>query len=84
MDKLDTFTIDLWFDRYPDLEKVICAGTLSLKDVREILHIDRYEMKDIYKELLLAGAVYGSGSNQFRATKELRNYIASRREHSED
>lgn len=84
MGTLDTFTVDLWFSRYPDLERIICAGTLSLKDVREIIGVDRYEMKDIYRDLLVAGAVYGSGSGQFRASKELREYVAERRKKDDD
>ena len=71
--------VDLWFSRYPNLEIIIGAGTISLKTAREIIGVDRYEMKEIYNELLLAGAIYGSGSNQFRATQELKDYLELRR-----
>lgn len=76
---MKTEIVDLWFSRYPDLETIIGAGTISLKTAREIIGVDRYEMKEIYNELLLAGAIYGSGSNQFRATKELKEHLELRR-----
>ena len=71
--------VDKWLSRYPKLEVFIGSGTVSLKAAREILCIDRYEMYDIYLELLEAQAIYGSGSNQFRATKELKAYLVERR-----
>lgn len=76
---MKTEIVDLWFNRYPNLEIIIGAGTISLKTAREIIGVDRYEMKEIYNDLLLAGAIYGSGSNQFRATKELKEYLELRR-----
>lgn len=72
-------TVDKWLNRYPKLEVFICSGTVSLKMAREILLIDRYEMYDIFLELVEAQAVYGSGSNCMRATKELKDYIMQRR-----
>lgn len=68
-----------WFEKYPDLEKFIGAGTISLKMAREILDVDRYFMYDIFKELLTAGAVTASGSNAWRATKELQEFLKERR-----
>ena len=46
---------------------------------REILDVDRYFMYDIFKELLTAGAVTASGSNAWRATKELQEFLKERR-----
>lgn len=63
------------FDQYPDLITFITAGTISLKAAREILNIDRYVMYDLYLELIKAGAVVGSGSNAFRASPELKEYV---------
>ena len=68
-----------WFDRYPDLEKFIGAGTISLKMAREILDVDRYFMYDMFKELVVAGAVTASGANGWRATKELQEFLKERR-----
>lgn len=69
-----------WFDKYPDLEKFIGAGTISLKAAREIIGVDRYFMYDIYKELLVAGAVTACGNNSFRATPALKELLQERRE----
>lgn len=69
-----------WFEKYPDLEKFIDAGTISLKMAREILDVDRYFMYDMFKELVVAGAVSPSGNNSWRATKELKEFLRRRRE----
>lgn len=69
-----------YFDAYPKLEVFICAGTVSLKMAREILGIDRHIMYQIFLDLVEAQAVYGSGSNCWRATKELKDFVAERRE----
>lgn len=76
---MDTKIVLKWFEKYPDLEKFIAAGTISLKMAREILGVDRYFMYDIYKELVLAGAVSPSGNNSWRATKELKQFLQERR-----
>lgn len=70
--------VDRWFNRYPKLEIFIAAGTVSLKMARSILLIDRYEMYDIFLELVEAQAVYPSGSNCWRATPELKAYVEER------
>lgn len=69
-----------WFEKYPDLEKFIDAGTISLKMAREIIDVDRYFMYDIYKELIVAGAIQACGNNSWRATKELKMFLRERRE----
>lgn len=76
---MDIVTIEKWFERYPKLEHFIAAGTISLKMAREILEVDRYFMYDMFLELVTAGAVTSSGSNSFRATQELRDYLNERR-----
>lgn len=68
-----------WLERYPDLEKFMDAGTISLKMAREILDVDRYFMYDVFKELLVAGAVTSSGTNSWRATAELKEFLKKRR-----
>lgn len=75
--------IDKWFNAYPKLETFIGAGTISLKMAREILNVDRYFMYDIYKELVVAGAVTACGNNAWRATAELKDYLKERREENE-
>lgn len=71
-----------WFNKYPKLETFIGAGTISLKMAREILDVDRYFMYEIFKELVLAGAVNSSGYNSFRATKQLHEFLKERRDQS--
>lgn len=72
--------VEKWLDRYPKLEYFMDAGTISLKMAREIIDVDRYFMYDMFKEFVTAGAVTASGSNAWRATKELKNYLKQRRE----
>ena len=47
---------------------------------REILGVDRWFMYDMFKEFIQAGAVTASGTNSWRATKELKEYLKTRRE----
>lgn len=75
---MDKQVVDRWLTRYPKLETFIAAGTISLKMAREIIDVDRYFMYDIYKELVVAGAIIPSGSNGWRATKELKEYLRER------
>ncbi|MCM1232204.1 MAG: hypothetical protein NC489_18940 [Ruminococcus flavefaciens] len=76
---MDAQVVEKWLSRYPKLENFIDAGTISLKMAREILDVDRYFMYDMFKELLVAGAVTASGTNSWRATKELKVYLKERR-----
>lgn len=76
---MDTQVVIKWLDRYPKLENFMDAGTISLKMAREILDVDRYFMYDMFKELLVAGAVTASGTNCWRATKELKAFLKERR-----
>ena len=75
---MDTAKVERMFTRYPKLDTIICAGTVSLKATREILGIDRYECYQMYLDLLEAGAIYGSGSNCYRATQQLKEYMRTR------
>lgn len=77
---LDEKTVLKWFEKYPKLENFIDAGTISLKMAREILDVDRYFMYDMFKELVVAGAVSASGNNSWRATAALKEFLKKRRE----
>lgn len=77
---MDIGIVEKWFNKYPKLETFIAAGTISLKAAREILDVDRYHMYDIFKELLVAGAVSSSGTNAWRATSELKQFLKNRQE----
>ena len=77
---MDVKVVEKWLERYPKLENFMDAGTISLKMAREIIDVDRWFMYDIFKELIEARAVTASGSNSWRATKELKEYLKIRRE----
>lgn len=77
---MDIQVVNKWLERYPKLESFMDAGTISLKMAREILDVDRYFMHDMFKEFLVAGAVTACGSNSWRATKELKEFLKDRRE----
>lgn len=79
---MDKAVAEKWLTRYPKLENFIAAGTISLKAAREILGVDRYFMYDIYKELLAGGVVTASGTNAWRATAELKEYLKERKENA--
>lgn len=79
---MDIKTVEKWLGKYPKLENFMDAGTISLKMAREILGVDRYFMYDMFKEFLTAGAVTASGTNSWRATQELKDYLKQRREQS--
>lgn len=68
-----------WFRRYPQFETFVGAGVISLKLAREILDVDRYFMYDIYCELIQAGAIVPAGTNGFRATKSMQEFLRERR-----
>lgn len=77
---MDKAIVLKWLERYPKMETFIGAGTISLKMAREILEVDRYFMYDVFIELVTAGAVTPSGTNAFRATKELQTLLRERRD----
>lgn len=76
----DVQVVEKWLAKYPKLENFMDAGTISLKMAREILEVDRYFMYDMFLEFVQAGAVTSSGTNAWRATKELKEFLKARRE----
>lgn len=79
---LDVQVVEKWLTKYPQLENFMDAGTISLKMAREILDVDRYFMYDMFKEFITAGAVTASGTNAWRATPELKQFLKERRDRS--
>lgn len=75
---LNTRVVDKYLDKYPLLEAILQAGVVSQKLTREVIDVDRWLMNDIYKEMLLAGAIRGIASGSFRATEECLEYIERR------
>lgn len=64
--------------KYPELAIALRAGVVSIKMVRELIDVDRYLMNDIYKELVMSGAVVGVSSSCFRASPEMLEYLKER------
>ena len=65
-------------NKYPKLEIVLLGGMVSKKLCRELLDVDKWLMDDIYKELLLAGAVKGTSSSMFKAKEDTLQLIRER------
>lgn len=76
---MDKQRFEAVLDKYPLFATLLLAGVLSQKMVRELLDIDRWLMQDVYKELVLAGAVAGTSSSCFKATPECIAYLHERR-----
>lgn len=78
----DREKVEKILDRYPRLEIVLSGGMVSKKLCRELLDIDKWLMDDVYKDLLLAGAIKGISSSAFRAKDDtlmlIRERMASR------
>lgn len=74
----DRNAISKILDRYPQLEIILSSGMVSKKLCRELLDVDRWLMDDIYKELLLAGAIKGTSSSSFRAKDDTLELIRER------
>lgn len=79
MELFDRDKVSKILDTYPQLEIVLSGGMVSKKLCRELLDVDRWLMDDIYKELLLAGAVKGVSSSTFRAKDDTLELIRQRR-----
>lgn len=75
----DRIKVERILDTYPQLEIVLSGGMVSKKLCRELLDIDKWLMDDIYKELLLAGAIKGTSSSTFRAKEDTLELIKERR-----
>lgn len=75
----DRKKVEKILDRYPQLELVLSSGMVSKKLCRELLDIDKWLMDDLYKDLLLAGAIKGTSSSSFRAKDDTLALIRERR-----
>lgn len=76
----DKEKVERILDKYPQLEIILSSGMISKKLCRELLDIDKWLMDDLYKELMLAGAIKGTSSSMFRAKEDTLALIRSRRE----
>lgn len=75
----DRVKVERILDRYPQLETVLSGGMVSKKLCRELLDIDKWLMDDLYKDLLLAGAIKGTSSSCFKAKEDTLILIRDRR-----
>lgn len=75
----DRKKVEKILDKYPQLEIVLSSGMVSKKLCRELLDIDKWLMDDLYKDLLLAGAIKGTSSSSFKAKDDTLALIRERR-----
>ena len=75
----DKKKVEKILDTYPELEIVLMGGMVSKKLCRELIDVDRWLMDDIYKDLLVAGAIKGVSSSMFRAKEDTLTLIRFRR-----
>jgi len=75
---LDTKVVDSILNEYPVLEIALQSGVVSIKMVRELINVDRWYMQDLYKQLVIAGAVMGVSTSAFRGTQQLLQYLKVR------
>lgn len=80
----DRKKVEKILDRYPQLEIVLSSGMVSKKLCRELLDIDKWLMDDLYKDLLLAGAIKGTSSSSFKAKDDTLALIRERRSNAEN
>lgn len=80
----DRKKVEKILDKYPQLEIVLSGGMVSKKLCRELLDIDKWLMDDLYKDLLLAGAIKGTSSSSFKAKEDTLALIRERRMKAEN
>ena len=61
---------------HPNLAIAFKAGLISRRLCREMLGITKWEMDDLYTDLVRAGAIKVLSSSAFRATEDTMNVIA--------
>ena len=74
----DKDKVERILNNYPNLEIILSSGMVSKKLCRELLDIDKWLMDDLYKDLLVAGAVKGVSSSMFRAKEDTLTLIKQR------
>lgn len=62
--------------KYPGLKIAFKTGLISRRLCRDLLEITKWEMDDLYLELVRAGAIKVLSSSAFRATSETMSIIA--------
>lgn len=62
---------------HPNLRIAFKAGLISRRLCKDMLGITKWEMDDLYVDLIRAGAIKVLSSSAFRATEDTMNVIAS-------
>lgn len=62
--------------KHPNLKIAFKAGLISRRLCRDMLEITKWEMDDLYIDLIRAGAIKVLSSSAFRATAETMAIIA--------
>lgn len=62
--------------KYPNLKVLFNAGLLSRRLCKDALGITKWDMDDLYTDLVKSGAIKVLSSSAFRATKETMDLIA--------
>lgn len=63
-------------EQYPMLKVALKAGLISRRLCRDILGITKWEMDDLYTDLVRISAIKVLSSSAFRATEDMMNVIA--------
>ena len=64
-------------EAHPNLRIAFKAGLISRRLCKDMLGITKWEMDDLYTDLIRAGAIKVLSSSAFRATEDTMNVIAS-------
>lgn len=62
--------------KYPNLRIALKAGLISRKLCKDMLGITKWDMDDLYVDLIRAGAIKVLSSSAFRATEDTMNIVA--------
>lgn len=71
----DEYKVRKLLEKYPDLAKAFKAGLISRRLCRDICGITKWEMDDLYTDLVRACAIKVLSSSAFRATEDTMNII---------
>ncbi len=63
--------------KHPNLQIAFKAGLISRRLCRDMLEISKWEMDDLYIDLIRAGSIKVLSSSAFRATQDTLAVIAS-------
>lgn len=62
--------------QYPNLKVLFKAGLISRRLCKDALGITKWDMDDLYTDLVKAGAIRIMSTSAFKATRETMNLIA--------